>query len=148
MTVSRPKSARWAWPAWSIRMLTLKGRLSNIEGRLQPSKTYSLEITVAHPLVMNVDQPSSGVSQLNVLYDRQLVCGEDSKTSSERPTSSIRFTFGCTFTKSLTFPFTIQSDTTAKWFSDIVTPINGSTFGCRRVFHVTTSLQNLYKGFC
>ena len=42
------------------------------------------------------------------------------------------------------FPFAIQSDTIANRVLDIVTPISGRTFGCWRVFHVTTSLQNLY----
>ena len=46
------------------------------------------------------------------------------------------------------FPFAIQSDIIANWASDIVTPISGRIFGCRRAFHVTTSLQNLYTGHC
>ena len=41
------------------------------------------------------------------------------------------------------FPLTIHSETIAKRFSPIVTPNSGSTFGWRRVFHVTTSLQNV-----
>jgi len=32
----------------------------------------------------------------------------------EQPTSSNRFTFGCALTKSLMFPFAIQSDIIAK----------------------------------
>jgi len=41
------------------------------------------------------------------------------------------------------FPFTIQSDIIANRVSDIVMPTSGRTFGCRRNFHITTSLQNL-----
>ena len=44
---------------------------------------------------------------------------------------------------SLMFPLTIHSETIAKSFFPIVTPNSGSTFGWRRVFHVTTSLQNV-----
>jgi len=44
------------------------------------------------------------------------------------------------------FPFAIHSDTIANWELLIVTPNSDSTFGWRRVFHVTTSLQNLYVG--
>ena len=47
---------------------------------------------------------------------------------------------------SLMFPFTIHSDTISNWELLIVTPTSGSTFGWRRAFHVTTSLQNLYTG--
>jgi hypothetical protein len=43
------------------------------------------------------------------------------------------------------FPFSIHSDTIAKWNWFIVTPNSGKTFGCRRAFHVITSLQNLYS---
>jgi len=63
-------------------------------------------------------------------------------------TSSSRFASGYDFTKSLMFPLTTQSDTIANWVSDVVTPISGRTFGCRSVFHVTTSLQNLYTVRC
>ena len=59
-------------------------------------------------------------------------------------TSPNRFASGCTFTKSLMFPFAIQSDTIANWVSDVVIAMSGRTFGCRSVFHVTTSLQKLY----
>ena len=71
---------------------------------------------------------------------------DGSEALSEKPTSSNRCASGCAFTKSLRLPLTIQSDIIAKWLSDIVTPISGRTFGCRSVFHVTTSLQNLYRG--
>ena len=94
-----------------------------------------------HPLAMNVDQPTGDVFQL----DYQSVNGLKARrgTLNGKLTSSNRFAPGWSFTKSLMFPFTIQSDTIANWFSDIVTPINGRMFGCRRAFHVTTSLQNL-----
>ena len=63
-------------------------------------------------------------------------------------TSFNRFTCGCVLTKSLMFPFTIQSDIIANRVLDIVTPISGRTFGCWRVFHVMTSLQNLCTVYC
>ena len=44
------------------------------------------------------------------------------------------------------FLLAIHSDTIANWLSPIVTPNSGNTFSWRRVFHVTTSLQNLYIG--
>ena len=138
--VSRPKSAMRAWPVWSIRILALMGKLGEIKEWSQSSRTYPLEITVAHSLAMNVDEPSGDVPQL----DPMLINFRRSRgTPNEQPTSSNRFTSGCALAKSLIFPFIIQSDTIAKRVSDIVTPISGSTFGCRRVFHVTTSLQNL-----
>ena len=46
------------------------------------------------------------------------------------------------------FPFTIQSEIIANRVSDIVTPTSGRTFGCRRNFHITTSLQNLCTALC
>ena len=46
------------------------------------------------------------------------------------------------------FPFIIQSEIIANLVLDIVTPISGRTFGCRRNFHITTSLQNLCTALC
>ena len=44
---------------------------------------------------------------------------------------------------SVMFPLTIHSETIAKTFFPIVTPNSGSKFGWQRLFHVTTSLQNV-----
>jgi len=44
---------------------------------------------------------------------------------------------------SVIFPLTIHSETIAKSFLPIVTPNSGSTFGWQRLFHATTSLQNI-----
>ena len=41
------------------------------------------------------------------------------------------------------FPFDIHSDTIANSVSVILTPRSGNTFGCRRAFHDTNSLENL-----
>ena len=60
-------------------------------------------------------------------------------------TSPNRSASGSAFTNSLMLPLTIHSDTITNRFSDIVTPNSGNTFGWWRVFHATTSLQNLYK---
>ena len=62
--VSRPKSARRAWPVSSIRMLALVGKLDKIGEWLETPKTHPLEIPVNHPLAMDVDQPPSDASQL------------------------------------------------------------------------------------
>ena len=77
-----------------------------------------------------------------------MIRSEDDEAVNRKPTSSNRFASGFPFTKLLMFPFAIQSDIIANWVSDIVTPISGKTFGCRRAFHVTTSLQNLCTGPC
>ena len=45
------------------------------------------------------------------------------------------------------FPFGIHSDTIPNWVSDTITPNNGNTFGRQRAFHITNSLQNLYRGY-
>src|SRR5258707_5572257 len=66
-------------------------------------------------------------------------------TSKEKRTSSNRSAFVSAFTKSLMLPPAIHSDTSTNRFSEIVTPTSGRTFGCRRVLHATTSLQDLYE---
>jgi hypothetical protein len=43
------------------------------------------------------------------------------------------------------FPLAIHSDAIAKCLPLMVTPNSGSTFGWLRLFHVITSLQNLYE---
>jgi len=68
---------------------------------------------------------------------------EGDEPVNKKPTSSSRFASGHAFTKLLMFPFAIQSDIIANRVSDIVTPMRGRTFGCRRAFHTTASLQNL-----
>ena len=93
-----------------------------------------------HSLVMDVGQTLSDVPQLG---KPRLVNKPKVKTM-KRPTGPNRFASGCAFTKSLIFPFPIQSDTIANWLSDIITPTRGRMFGCWRVLHITTSLQNLY----
>ena len=62
-------------------------------------------------------------------------------------TSSNLFACRCTITNWLIFSFSIHSDTIANWFSVIITPSRGNTFGCRRAFQVMTSLQNLCEGY-
>ena len=67
----------------------------------------------------------------------------DSKRLNKEPTSSNRFMSWCSSTNWLMFPFVIHADTIANSASVAITPISGSTFGCRRALHDTTSLQNL-----
>ena len=62
----------------------------------------------------------------------------------EELTSSNRSTFRLSSMNSLIFPLSIHSETIAKLRWPIITPNSGSTFGWRRDFQVTTSLQNLY----
>ena len=60
-------------------------------------------------------------------------------------TRSNRFVSRCSLTNPLIFPFGIHSDTITNSVSVIDTPMSGSTFGCRRAFHNTNSLQKLWK---
>ena len=60
--VARPKSARRAWPVWSISTLALMEILSKIE--CSSSKTYPLKIPVDHFLAVDVYQPPSDPSKL------------------------------------------------------------------------------------
>jgi len=102
------------------------------------------QIPMDNPFTVNADQPLSDTCQLAVFSYR-------SEVVSEEPTSPSRSTSGFALTKSLMFPFAIQSDIIANRVSDIVAPTSGrafGAFGCRRNFHVTTSLQNLYTGHC
>ena len=94
---------------------------------------------------MNVYQPSSDTSKLKKSSDRQCNQRKDG-TSDEEPTSLNRSASECILTNSLMFPFAIHSDTNSNRVSVIVTPISGNTFGCRRYFHVTASLQNFCVG--
>ena len=91
---------------------------------------------------MDIDQSSRDISQLDELFNRDQVKAE----ATRKPTNSNRFTPGFASTNSLMLPLGIQSEIIANWPSDIVTPISGKTLGCRRVLHVTTSLQNFYMG--
>jgi hypothetical protein len=86
---------------------------------------------------MEVDQTICNVFQLKIVNE---FAGE----TLSGPTNFRRLTPGCSFTNSLMFPFTIQTEIMAKRFSDIVTPINGITLECLSIFHATTSLQNFY----
>jgi len=88
---------------------------------------------------MHVYQPHSNVFELS-----EGIIGCSCGQRKEDLTSSNRFAPLCALTNSLMFPFAIHSDTIANWELPIVTPNSGSTFGWRRAFHVTTSLQNLY----
>ena len=99
-----------------------------------------------HPLAMDVYQPPSDISKLGKLSGCQWTSREDNEILNGKPTSPNRSSPGCVLMNSLMFPSAIHSDTIAKWVSVIVTPISGSTFGCRSDFHITTSPQNLYMG--
>ena len=98
-----------------------------------------------HSIVMEVDQPFSSADQLEYL---QLSPNKESGIENEGPTSSILSASGFALMNSLMFPFGIHSDTITNSFSAITTPINGRTFGCRRDFHITASLQNFNTQRC
>ena len=74
-----------------------------------------------------------------------IVSGGGNQQGNRNPTSSNRFASLFFLMYSLMFPPTIQSDIIANWVLSIVTPSNDNTFGWRRIFHVMTSLQNLYS---
>jgi len=74
------------------------------------SKSHPLEIPVDNPLAMDVDQPHSNISQLDKSSDNQWTRSEEGEILNRKPTSLNRSASGCAFTKSLMFPFTIQSD--------------------------------------
>ena len=57
-----------------------------------------------------------------------------------RLTRPIRFALGRFSTYLVRVPFGIHSDTICEGF--IVTPMNGTIFGCLNDFHITTSLKN------
>ena len=54
MIVSRPKSARRAWPAPSISILALAGKIGKMEATLA-IETHPFKIAVDHSLTMDVD---------------------------------------------------------------------------------------------
>jgi len=93
--------------------------------------------------IVNVDQPLPDTCQL----ESCAICNEARTTRLwMKLTIPCRSTSVCVFTKSLMFPFPIQSEIIANRVSDIVAPVSDRTFGCRRYFHITTSLQNLCSG--
>ena len=94
-----------------------------------------------HCLTMHIYQPPSDIFELSGYIISDKCCHRG-----RNPTRSNRFASLCDLRNSLMFPFTIHSDTITNWESPIVTPISGNTFGWRRAFHVTTSLQNFYTG--
>ena len=106
------------------------------------SKSYPLKIPVYHCLTMYIYQTPGDVFELS----EGIVSDGRGHRYEWGPTSSNRFASLCALTNSLMFPFTIHSDTIAKWRPPITTPKSGSTLGWRRVVHVTTSLQNLCMG--
>ena len=62
--VSRPKSARQAWPDWLTNMLALISNLVKIGGATLAAKTHPLEIPVSHSFAVNIDQSLCDTCQL------------------------------------------------------------------------------------
>jgi len=93
----------------------LDGKRVRRQGRTSSPKSYPFQISMYHRLTMYVYQSPRNIFELSL----------------------------CALANSLMVPFVIHSDTIANWSLLIVIPRNDSTFGWRRVFHVTTSLQNL-----
>ena len=98
-----------------------------------------------HPLRVHMVQAFRDICQL--LGPWSWSTAEETGTLNGEHTRSNRFASGCSVINSLMLPFAIHSDTIANRFSVMITPINGSTFGCRRDFQVMTSLQNLCKTY-
>jgi len=119
----------------------LGGKSVRRQGDDWGSESYPLQIPMYHRLTVHVYKPPSDISELS----EGIISGRRGRQEQDL-TSSNRFASLCALTNSLMFPFPIHSDTIANWELLIVTPNNGSTFGWRRAFHVTTSLQNLYVG--
>lgn len=61
-----------------------------------------------------------------------------------KPTSPNRSASGCALKNLFMFPFSIHSDAISNGNPITLTPTSGSTFGCRRYLHGTTSLQKAY----
>lgn len=91
------------------------------------TETYTFEIAMDHPLAVNINEPFSNTHKL---VDFTIINDEAGQISNTKLTSPGRSASGYAFTKSLMFPWSIQSDIIANRVSDIVTPINGRTFGC------------------
>jgi len=92
-----------------------------------------------HPLAVHIQQPPGNAFELS----RVISSATSGVSAGVRPTSLNRFASLCASMNSMIFPLTIHSETIAKSLSPIVTPNSGSTFGWRRLPHVTTSLQNV-----
>ena len=92
-----------------------------------------------HTLIVHIDQAPCNIAQLHEPYSRQ----REYRSLNRERTSSNRFASGCAATNWVMFPFGIHSDTIENSVSVIITPRSGNTFGCRRAFHVTNSLQNI-----
>jgi len=105
------------------------------------SESYPLQISMYHCLTVHINQPPDDIFELS-----GAVVSNSCRQQEKEVTSSNRFASRCALTNSLMFPFVIHADTIANLESPIVTPNSGSTFGWRRAFHVTTSLQNVYTG--
>src|SRR5579872_2405903 len=115
MSVSRPKSARRAFLASSIRTFALNiGSLK--EGGETRIETYPLKVTVNHSVAVYVDQTLGDTCQLN---DFQLAPIRGIKVTliNGGHTSPSRSTSGFASTNSLILPLVIHSDTIANRFS-------------------------------
>ena len=89
-----------------------------------------------HPPTMQIDQPVRDIFELSDAISDSYYAAKIGFTSSNR------FASQCSLANSLISPFSIHSNTVAYWPSFIIAPRRGSTFGWRKEFHVTTSLQN------
>ena len=71
MTARNPKSARRAWPFWSIRILALIEDQVRRQDRERCSKPYPLQIPMYHCLIMHVNQPPSNILELLEIVSEQ-----------------------------------------------------------------------------
>ena len=105
------------------------------------SGTHPLQIPMNHRLAVDVHQSLRNVLELT---SQAIVSDKQGQQRNRNRMSSNRFTSLFSLMYSLMFPPTIHSDIIANWVLSIVTPSSGNTFRWRRIFHVMTSLQNLY----
>ena len=86
--VSRPKSARQAWPDWSIRILAFVYEVHQRE-RERPviSKTHPFQIPVDHSLIVHMDQSPCDISQLP---ESQIINGDRGATWVKQGTHKLK----------------------------------------------------------
>ena len=121
----------------NVRLLKSAGRQKVVKASTDP-----LQVSVHELKTMHILQTGRGVYQLKKPITPMHV-GRIMAT--QTPTSCTRLTSLCFWMNSLTFPFSIHSDTIAYLCIFKLTPSKGRIFGCRRCFQATASLQKLYE---
>ena len=102
--------------------------------------TYPFQTPVHNMKFMHVRQTLHDIDKLGKwqvsLWDTRMTC---------QPTRSMRFASGFFLMNLRIVPLSVQSETNEHRSGLIVTPTNGTTFGCRRCLQMTASLQNFWS---